>query len=91
MTSPSPEFIGVLLDSGNEFVVDSAGITQAPSISKKFPAGCRVRARNADKLYPKFDEMAKTLCLGKFVINSKPASGICATVLGSCIELEHML
>ena len=78
--------VGVLLDDGKEFVVDITGVTATPAVPSKFAIGSRVRVTNADKSYPKFDDLAKTLNLSKFAIGRKAVAKTMGIVVGSCVH-----
>lgn len=75
--------VAVRMDDSRDFVVDPTALIKAPSVSKEYPIGCRVRITDVGKCYPKSDVMASTLLLGKWLSGLKPHDGTVATVLSS--------
>lgn len=67
------EVIGVRTSKGQDFVIAPEGLEASRSESKKYPVGSRVYISRIDKMYPKMDEMAKSMNLARWTAGAKPA------------------
>lgn len=75
--------IAVRLDDARDFVADPSALSIAPSCVDEYPIGCRVRITDVEKCFPKSEELAESLLLGKWTSEQKPLEGSIGTVLSS--------
>lgn len=66
------EVIGIRTAKGQDFVIAPEGLELVSNASEKYPVGARVYITSVDKLYPKMEDVAKTLGLSRWVSGAKP-------------------
>eukprot|EP00994_Dinema_validum_P008816 NODE_828_length_1310_cov_125.574941_g606_i0.p1 GENE.NODE_828_length_1310_cov_125.574941_g606_i0~~NODE_828_length_1310_cov_125.574941_g606_i0.p1 ORF type:complete len:367 (+),score=86.94 NODE_828_length_1310_cov_125.574941_g606_i0:63-1163(+) len=73
---------GVHTDAGPDFLVAEDGLEVVPNVSKTFPIGTRVKICEG-KVFPKWDDKAIAMGLGKWTLGAKPSDVTTGAVMAS--------